>query len=292
MWTFLGWYLLFLISVYAALSFRVLPRPMMKIWFGMILILNMLLTGVFTLLADRLRLVGVKRTTTQVLCTYICCVTFHQVVFWNPQIQITLEASDLRWSDIPMPSAVVLNHSSLFDAFLFVAVAPLTYIWNVKTLMKDSLREIPIFGGVFDRIGHFPVYFNSDKDGDFSVNKEKQAAVAQRVDEHIQRKGRLALFPEGVVNKNPVTLSMFRLGTFSTIITHKLPLYYILTVGNHETWPRGSTMGGLPANIHLFVKKFEVDFLKDDAKAIADRLQAEMQVELDRINDLKGKKYA
>ena len=268
-------------AIYVGLWQRLLPLKVMRGWFALVLIVNLMLTGFFTFLADSLKYVGASRKTTQMLSTYVCVVTFRSIVYLNPQIQIYIDESAQKWADIPGPSAIVLNHCSFWDAFLFVGTAPVNYIWNCKTLMKSSLRKIPIFGGVFDRVGHFPVYFKSGADGDFSVDKDRQVEVGERVSAHLQDGGRIAIFPEGAVNKTPHVLQTFRFGTFATIFQHRLPTYYFTVVGNNVTWPGNEALGGYPATIFVKVNKFDIDFDKDEVKAVAAKLQETMQKQLD-----------
>lgn len=233
-------------GIYAALYLRILPVPVMRAWFVCIFVFNFLMTGVLSFFVDCLRYVGVPRTMTQRLCAYVCVLTFRSIVYLNPQVHIIFDQSAIKWADIPNGSAMVLNHCSFWDAFLFVGLAPVSYIWNCKTLMKSTLRKIPVFGGVFDRVGHFPVYFKSNADGEFGVDKERQAEVSERVSKHLERGGRIAIFPEGAVNKTPRVLQPFRFGTFATIFQHKLKTYFITMVGNDVTWPAAAPLGGFP----------------------------------------------
>lgn len=271
-------------AIWFAMKARVVPKKLCIAWFAAVLIVNVLLTGLLTLLCDKLRVLGVPRRVTQVLCTYACSFTFGCVLFFNPQIKISIDESRVKWAQIPVRSAMALNHVSFLDAFLFVGSAPLAYIYNCRTMMKDSLRKIPIFGGVFDRVGHFPVYFKSDEDGNFSLDKERQAPVMERVNKHLEENGRIALFPEGAVNKKPKEgLQMFRLGSFNIVLEKKLPLFYMCMVGNYDTWPHNAAVGGAPADIEVFINKFEIDYAKDDAKSVAERLQKVMQADIDRL---------
>lgn len=270
-------------AIYAGLWLRLLPVPVMRAWFAAVLVSNLVATGFFTFLAECLKYVGASRKFTQLLSTYVCAVTFRLIVHLNPQIRVVTDETWAMWQDVPEPSAIVLNHCSFWDAFLFVGTAPVSYIHNCKTLMKASLRKIPIFGGVFDRVGHFPVYFKSGADGDFSVDKDRQAEVTERVSKHLQDGGRVAIFPEGVVNKTPRTLQTFRFGTFATIFQHKLPTFAFLAVGNDVTWPAKEALGGFPATIFIRIVKCPIDFAKDEPKETAARIQSELQQEIDRI---------
>lgn len=271
------------IVMYVLLRFRLLPVPVMRAWFTGTLAICILASGALTFLADSLRHLGVARKITQRLCSYCCVVTFRYLLYSNPHIRIRVDTSRLPWNAIPEPSAMIINHTSFFDAFVFIGNAPASYLYNCRTLMKSSLRSIPIFGKIFDRVGHFPVYFKSSQDGDFSVDKDKQAEVAVRVSAHLNDKGRIALFPEGAINKEPKVLKPFRFGTFATIFEHRLPVYFFIAVGNNESWPASAGVGGYPADIDCVIAPFAIDFDKEDPKDVAQRLQKEMQSRLDQI---------
>ena len=282
----------FNVIMYVLLRLRVLPIAVMRAWFTGTLAITILSTGALTFLLDFLRYLGVSRKTTQRLCTYACVVTFRYLLYSNPHIRIRIDTSKCDWAVVPEPSAMIINHTSFFDAFVFIGSAPPSYLYNCRTLMKSTLRSIPIFGKVFDRIGHFPVYFKSSADGDFSVDKEKQAAVAVRLNEHLKSNGRIALFPEGAVNREPTALKPFRFGTFATIFEHQLPVYYFIAVGNNSAWPATAAVGGYPADIDCILRPFPIQWEKEDPKEVATRLQQEMQSELDKILAARAKRGA
>lgn len=269
-------------AAYLALKAGKVPPAVARVWSVAHLAGLLIFMNVASFFLHNLRLLGVKPEKTKDLCTYLCSLVFWLVCATSPHIQIEEVGSTMKWSDIPERSMMCINHCSFFDPFLFVGEAPVGYIYNCKTLMKDSLRKIPIMGPIFDRVGHFPVYFRSDKENDFGVDKEKQEAVMAGVNAHLASGGRLALYPEGVVNVNPQILKSFRVGSFNLIVQHKLPLYYMITIGNNDTWPAGAAVGGLPAKIRYSVHQYPVDYSKEvDAKALCEGLQKAMQQKVD-----------
>ena len=60
-----------------------------------------------------------------------------------------------------------------------------------------ALLKMPILGGLIDKMGHFVVPFKGSKDGDFSVDKKLMAKVEEKVDEFLQVRGLLGVFPGG-----------------------------------------------------------------------------------------------
>jgi 1-acyl-sn-glycerol-3-phosphate acyltransferase len=269
--------------MYVLLYFRVVPVSVMRVWFGIVMMCNVLAMAAVSFVIDSLRKVGVPYKQTKILNTFVCRITFGLIVRLNPHIRVHIDAKSWQtWCEVPKRSCVVLNHTSFWDAFLFVGISPWSYIYNAKTLMKDSLKRLPVFGAIFDRVGHFPVYFKSDEEGNFSVDKDRQAPVLQAVQQHLEDGGRICLFPEGAVNKNPRQLLSFRRGTFTTVMDNKLPVYYVITAGNEATWPASASIGGLPTDIVVSVGKFDVDYATQDAGAVATALQLKMQEALDK----------
>lgn len=269
--------------IYALLYTRRMPTVLIRGWFAATVIFNMvLMSWLLTLIADSLRHIGVSRKYTQLLCTVACRFTFGQVLFWNPQVRLHINESKARWAAIPPGAIVAINHVSFWDVIEYVGASPLTHVYNCRTLMKSSLRKIPLFGSIFDRIGHFPVYFRSDAEGNFSVDKEKQELVMRDVYQHLRDGGRLSFFPEGAVNKNPAVLAPFRHGSFNVILDLNTPLYFMVTRGHETVWPSALAVGGFPADVSIVIEPFAV--LPDDTPVtLSTRLRETMQARLDEL---------
>jgi len=251
----------------------------MRAWFGFTIVLFLGTVSVTSFFIDQCRKLGVPRATTGCLVAVICNYLFRAIAFFNPQINVKIVKSDVDWASIPGKSCVAINHTSFWDAIVFSGFAPLRYVYNCRTLVKASLRKLPVFGPVFDRCGHFPVYFKGEGEGDFSVDQAKQAEVTERLNEHLKNGGRIAFFPEGIVNKDVATLKPFRRGSFKTITENQLQLYYMVIVGNNECWPATAAIGGYPAEIRMVLRKFNYDSSTNPSD-LADALQAAMQQEL------------
>lgn len=269
---------------YALLHRRLVPQWIMRKWFLLSATAIIMPSSALLYLIDPLRYLGVPRRWVQSMCLFIMAYAFKAVWWVNPQIRMdvqfdaNVDGAPASWADIGRTGvALTMNHTSFWDVFEMIGVTPMSHLRQMRTLMKASLRKIPIFGGIFDRVGHFPVYFKSDEDGNFHVDKERQAVVARHVDWHLRNGGNIVVFPEGAVNKHPETLQTFRFGTFATIFEHRMPLYYMVSVGNEATWPPHMPYGGLPANIRVRIGKFPIDFDKDTSKEVAQRLQQRMQ---------------
>ncbi|KPI84437.1 Acyltransferase-like protein copy 2 [Leptomonas seymouri] len=269
---------------YLLLRYRLVPLWMMRKWFALSATAMVIPPCAMLYLTDSLRFLGIPRRWVQSLCLLIMTGAFRAVWWLNPQIRVTVTfdanagGKPASWADMETRGiAMLMNHTSFWDAFEMIGVTPLSHLRHMRTLMKASLRRIPIFGGMFDRVGHFPVYFKSDGDGNFQVDKEKQAVVMKHVNWHLRQGGSIVVFPEGAVNKHPETLQTFRYGTFATIFEHRMPVYYMVSIGNEKTWPPQEAFGGMPADIRIRIGAFPIDFDKEDSKDVAKRLQQRMQ---------------
>ncbi|KPA75602.1 putative mitochondrial acyltransferase-like protein, copy 2 [Leptomonas pyrrhocoris] len=269
---------------YTLLRCRLVPLWIARRWFLLSATAIIMPASALLYLIDPLRYLGVPRRVVQSVCLFIMAFAFKAVCWANPHIRMhvqfdaNVDGKPTSWADIPDKGiALTLNHTSFWDVFEVIGLTPMSHLRRTRTLMKASLRKIPIFGGCFDRVGHFPVYFKSDEDGNFHVDKEKQAVVATHVAGHLRRGGNIVVFPEGAVNKNPETLQTFRYGTFATIFEHRMPVYYLVSLGNERTWPAQHPYGGAPADIRVRIGAFPIDFDKENSKVVAARLQQRMQ---------------
>ncbi|KAK7202097.1 acyltransferase-like protein, copy 1 [Novymonas esmeraldas] len=269
---------------YVLLRQRLAPAPLMRAWFLFVAVLTIFPVSALTRVIVQLSRLGVSTHVVQRLCIVPLVLAFRVGWWLNPQIRmhVTFDADEtgtpLSWQRIHLSGgAYVGNHTSFWDVYAFVCLSPFSHLLNTRTMMKASLRNIPIFGGVFDRVGHFPVYFASDAEGNFEVDKERQAAVQVHVDAHLQHGGNLAIFPEGAINRHPRVLQTFRFGTFHTLFKHRMHAYYFVHVGGEKTWPWWTMIGGLPTDLHIRVGAFHIDYDREDSKAVALRMRQHMQ---------------
>eukprot|EP00744_Colponema_vietnamica_P019307 GILI01027304.1.p1 GENE.GILI01027304.1~~GILI01027304.1.p1 ORF type:complete len:322 (+),score=35.67 GILI01027304.1:73-966(+) len=274
---FIGWWF--------ALKKGLVPAVLSKYYLTFSVFCLVCTSGFVTFLIDLFRRFGiVKRHITNEWCSFACSYIFYFMFLCNPQIRVHIDESELKWSSIPNRICLLANHASFLDALIVTAFSPVKFIINSRTLMKSSLRNLPIFGGVFDRVGHFPVYFKATEGSSFSVDKEKQAKVNEHVIAHIQRDGRLTIFPEGQMNRNPAELLPFRNGTFQTVLQNKMEIFYCVMWGNDKVWPASSpiTNGG---SFDIYVKVGRIGFASEDEDNAA--LSARCQVFIQKaVNDL------
>nr|CAJ2466790.1 unnamed protein product [Leishmania braziliensis] len=275
---------------YVLLRQRLVPKWATQKWFLLSTTALMIPSCALAYLLDPLRYLGVPRLCVQNVCVFILSHSFKAIWWLNPQIRMHVkfdangDKKPACWDDISRTGvAFMLNHTSFWDPFQMIGITPTAHLMQTRTLMKSSLRKIPIFGGIFDRVGHFPVHFKSDSACSFEVDKERQAQVQQAIDAHLRLGGSLAMFPEGAINKHPQVLLTFRYGTFATIIKHRMEVYYMVSVGSEKTWPLGMLYGGLPADIYIRIGAYPIDYDRDSSKSLAVGLQKRMQEVRDEI---------
>lgn len=240
--------------------FRVFPIIVMRAWFALWMVILLFSVSVATFFTNSLKHFGVSKRIHESLSMTVAWMGFAALVRVNPHIHVTvLDSSPHSYASMPGGSVLLLNHTSFWDPLLFTGTAPISYIYSMRTMFKESLRRLPIFGATFDRCGHFPVYFVSEEASTFSVQKEKQQKVAEDVDRFVKELGHFAFFPEGMVNRQSRTLAPFRYGSFKLVAEHNPPVYYGIAVGNDDSWPPGAAVGGLPADIFIATGKIEYD---------------------------------
>lgn len=201
--------------------------------------------------------------------------------------------------DDARPVFLLGNHTSFLDTVLTVAKAPLTLIYASRTYVKEGLLDMPLLGTVIAAMGLFTVNFKGVKDGDFSVDKEKMAAMQHRVDAHIGSGGVLCFFPEGQLNSTPAKVMPFRYGGMKVALKNDAKLYQYITVGCPKVWGKKEALGGWPgtvlyglkplapdgANALLAALRASGEYAEDaaDAAVLAEHLQGEMQAYYDDL---------
>ncbi|EPY38589.1 acyltransferase [Angomonas deanei] len=265
---------------------------MMRVWFTLVLLISVSLCNiacrVIVLLSRQFKLFD--RDTSESYCRVFKSLVFRYFFRVNiPHIHTIMMEGSLDFDCLTPGTAVCMCHTSFFDSLVFLCFCPTNFLRNGKTFLKSSLQKLPIFGHVVKCCGHFPVYFADEKSDSFSVQKDKQAKVAEEVDQFLAKGGNLCFFPEGALNKTPEVLNDFRLGSFNTIVKHNFPLRYIVIYGNAEVWhPKLAGVPGYPADLYVFVGEFKYD-ANTDARTLATNFRAEMQKKMDAILERRKK---
>ncbi|EPY21027.1 acyltransferase [Strigomonas culicis] len=269
---------------------RMLPVIVMRFWFTLNLVIVVILSWLFCKILGLLYSQKIIQKETYHSLSRCVCATFFGIPLRlnSPHIQVKFMEGSLPWSEINVQHDLCLCHTSFFDTLLYLWFVPYRYVYTAKTFAKASLRNLPLFGHVIRACGQFPVYFSSEESDSFSVEKEKQMKVAEEVEEFLSHGGSLSFFPEGALNRTPEVLKDFRLGSFNTILKHKLRLFYTVTYGNHEVWnSKLKGIPGYPADIYMFIGEYKYDPATVDARSLATGLREAMQKQLDQMLELR-----
>lgn len=271
---------------------RMLPVMALRLYFTVHLLLSLLMAwAVCRVVVFITKNKYMDKTLSEQWALRVCSFFFGGLVTASPHIHVEYMPGSLSFKDLKGQHNLCLCHTSFFDTLLFLKLVPYDYVVRIRSFLKSTLQDMPLFGFVARTCGHFPVYFTSTEASSFAVDKAKQAAVATQVEAYLQAGGSLSFFPEGVLNRTPEVLKEFRLGGFTTILQHKLPVYYCVTYGNHEVW-NSSLRGipGFPADVFVYVGKFEYDADKVDARSLSTAVRLEMQKHLDDMITLRKKR--
>jgi 1-acyl-sn-glycerol-3-phosphate acyltransferase len=229
-----------------------------------------------------------------------------------PWIQVEVENGHL-WDQIQQPdkrdkrpTILLSNHTSFLDAILLTCLAPWRLVHLHVVLMKASLLKIPLLGSILVSEGHLPVHREKESDG-AKVSKDKSHILTKQMEETLDERQILFLFPEGTQNKGDCSkLQPFRYGSFKLAIQKDAAVWGWVALGNNESWPASAAIGGLPASIRssvielapegalahlkrlgvpLQVKEGQTadQLLQEQCEALTQAMQQTMQQELDRL---------
>lgn len=219
---------------------------------------------------------------------------------WRKTLDIMAADEKARAGKPARPLFILGNHGSFFDTILAVVAMPSKALWRCRTYMASHLFKLPILSTVCRSVGHFPVYFASDEDGNFKVDTTRMEEVEKKVNNHLAQGGWLCFFPEGQMNKNPDKMMPFRFGGLKKALEFDACLVSLVMHGNTKTWPMKAKVGGWPGQVRYstrilapegcraFVAKAREEGLEEeksmaDHEILAKRLHATMQAQYDAL---------
>jgi 1-acyl-sn-glycerol-3-phosphate acyltransferase len=280
------------VAWYAALYFRIVPRPLMQVWFLVTHIPCLLCIVPLTYAIDALSRFAkiIPAPTAHRLCHIVGCLFFRLATRLNPQMRFIFcptpssshtrsrqslddaaaaasgsssERASYRWEDIPHNTGLLMcmNHTSLYDMFLTVAVTPFAGLgFNCRPMYKKALDAVPIVGNSCRHAGYFPVHFQRyDDENCFTVKQVEQADVQRRVEHFLVHEGGvLSMYPEGRINSTPETMLPVRFGSIKMAVDKDIPIALLVFWGGQHAWPRKARVGGHPADIYYTVAMLEV----------------------------------
>lgn len=163
---------------------------------------------------------------------------------------------------------IVLNHQSYYDIFLI-------YAWvgiDIKWIMKQELRKIPVFGFCCEMVGHIFIDRSNSQVAIESMNKVKQKLVSGTS---------VVIFPEGTRSKTK-EVGAFKRGAFRLAFDIGLPILPITLIGEKGILPY-NLFNLLPGKakmiIHepIYVNKYSLEeintLMKDVGNIIAGPLK-------------------
>jgi 1-acyl-sn-glycerol-3-phosphate acyltransferase len=171
---------------------------------------------------------------------------------WKPLIaDLSANEAAVKAGGKRRPIYILSNHCSFLDAMLLVVHFPSTVLWRTRVFFSSHVMKAPFFGTIVRSQGHFPVWFKSDANGKFSVDKDKMAKVEEEVLAHGRGGGVLSLFPEGNINRTGDTsvLQTFRHGTFKRALEEDAVIWFFVMHGNENAWPASKGFALEPARI-------------------------------------------
>lgn len=157
------------------------------------------------------------------------------------------EANNRKAIEDRQPAFVLINHTSFFDTIWSLTNIPMKPAWHLRSYVSSHLFGVPVLAQICKAVGHFPIFFKSQKNGDFGVDKEKMIKVQARVDKHLANDGILGFFPEGTINNTPEQLNPFRYGGFKAALDVDARIWCQVLVGASKVWPKSAPVGGYPA---------------------------------------------
>lgn len=195
-------------------------------------------------------------------CLMLVQCAWRTSLFFSPWVWcIDVSDSSREWGRVldatsaaDKPVFILGNHTSFMDTLLSAAKLPSAVLWRCRTYMDYHLFKLPILSTICKSVGHFPVYFTSEKVGVFKVDNERMTLVEKTVDEHLGNGGWLCFFPEGQMNRTADEIMDFRFGGMKRALAADARLVFFVAHGNPRVWPRKATVGGFPGRIRYSVK--------------------------------------
>jgi 1-acyl-sn-glycerol-3-phosphate acyltransferase len=167
----------------------------------------------------------------------------------------------------PRRTYVVLsNHQSLFDVWVLIAHLPLQLRW----VIKNEIRRMPVFGYALERMGH--IY----------VDRDRGSSVVEGIEKAVKRvKGgtSVVLFPEGTRSEDG-RLGKFRRGGFVLAQKTGYPILPITINGSRFVLPK-NTLDLMPGRIEVNIKPSIEDYVDMHLTLLIKKVQVAIQEKLD-----------
>ncbi|MCU0580190.1 MAG: 1-acyl-sn-glycerol-3-phosphate acyltransferase [Desulfobacterota bacterium] len=161
---------------------------------------------------------------------------------------------------------VLSNHQSLFDVWVLIAYLPLQLRW----VIKNEIRKMPVFGYALERMGHIYV----DRDRGSSVVQGIERAVRK-----VKEGTSVVFFPEGTRSEDG-RLGKFRRGGFVLAQKTGYPILPITINGSRFVLPK-NTLDLMPGKIEIHIKPSIEDSSNMPLTLLVKTVQEVIQEKLD-----------
>jgi 1-acyl-sn-glycerol-3-phosphate acyltransferase len=161
---------------------------------------------------------------------------------------------------------VLSNHQSLFDVWVLIAYLPLQLRW----VIKNEIRKMPVFGYALERMGH--IYVDRDRGSSVVQGIEK---AAKKVKEGTS----VVFFPEGTRSEDG-RLGKFRRGGFVLAQKTGYPILPVTINGSRFVLPK-NTLDLMPGKIEIHIKPPIEDSSNIPLTLLIKTVQEVIQVKLD-----------
>jgi len=150
---------------------------------------------------------------------------------------------EIQKVDVDKSYMFIANHASLIDVMLMLSVVknPTVFVG------KKELTKLPVFGYVFKKSS---IYVDRS-------SEKSRREVYTRAQEKLNQGLSIAIFPEGLVPEESVTLAPFKNGAFRLAIEHQIPIVPMtfFNVKKRFSWTFFSGWPGkLNVRIHPFIE--------------------------------------
>ena len=106
----------FFALMYVGCCYRLLPVSIMRGWFVVTICTSLGVSNFISFFLEKLQLFGVRKYRTESWVLLVTSLGMKWLNFVNPQLDIRVDQSEVKWSDIGPRSLLALNHTSFFDS--------------------------------------------------------------------------------------------------------------------------------------------------------------------------------
>ncbi|KEG14846.1 1-acyl-sn-glycerol-3-phosphate acyltransferase [Trypanosoma grayi] len=216
----------------------IIIRLIVTTYFMILMIIHWIIAWILQVILMAVTYPFVSREVQQDWCGYIFhAANFFSADFLNPFWKHHILKPFPEVKDKKL--IVMMNHLSNADPFLLVRVL---FPRDASWVAKDELFRVPFGGWCMGNADDLKVHFKNKKAG-FDTIKGTVGVMMEEARKKLRRGRPIAIFPEGIRNKNPEGgLLPFRLGFFTLAVEEGATVVPVAISGTQDCWPRGSPL--------------------------------------------------